>query len=88
MSEASDAQFGVFPEVPRANDVDQPGWSDKELDRLPYEFVSPDDKSADKEDEKKEGEEKPEGDPKVTTTTTPSAPAAPAPSGPPAAPKG
>lgn len=83
MSEANEAQYGVFPVVPRANDVDKPIWTDKELDKIPYEF-KPADKS---EDKKEEGDESAKEGTAGTTTKTPAAPAAPAPSGNPAPPK-
>lgn len=87
MSEANEAQYGVFPVVPRANDVDKPIWTDKELDKIPYEF-KPADKSEDKsEDKKEEGDESAKEGSAGTTTKTPAAPAAPAPSGNPAPPK-
>ena len=88
MSEANQAQYGVFPVVPRANEVDKPIWTDKELDKIPYEF-KPADKSEDKSEDKKEEGDEPAKESTAATTTTkaPTAPAAPAPSSGTAAPK-
>jgi len=52
-----DMQYGVFPVVPRANEVDQPKWTDEELEALPVEFKPEDDKSKDK-NKKDEGDKK------------------------------
>lgn len=46
----SAAYFGVDPIPARANDADQPMWTQEELDRLPYEFVPANDGSVDAEE--------------------------------------
>lgn len=61
MADQSDMQYGVFPVVPRANETDQPKWTDEELDALPYEFKPSDDKAKSKDD-KSDEDKKEEGD--------------------------
>lgn len=59
MSDNTDMQYGVFPVVPRANETDQAMWTDKELEKLPYEPASKADEK--KSEDKKEGGAKTDG---------------------------
>jgi hypothetical protein len=83
VAEEKDMQYGVFPVVPRANETDQPKWTDEELDKLPVEFKPADDKQDSKDEDKKEEGAKADDKSTTATKSTGSAPA----SGQPALPK-